>query len=462
MPRPCGSTPSRTIGSCCWSRPPPPRSTGSAAWIMDRYQEAKESHALLDYDDLIEKAGTLVGDSDVAAWVLYKLDNGIDHVLVDEAQDTNPAQWRIVTALADEFFSGEGAQETDRTVFAVGDEKQSIFSFQGADPEIFSDMCRHFADAAGNARRPFDTRAAQPLLPLDQGGARLRRRRVLRSRRGGRRAGSGRGASGAAQGPGGARRDLARRAAARRARDRALDAAPGPARLGRADRAPRQQDRGQDRVLDRTEKLDSKDRPIEPGDIMVLVRRRNEFVDELVNALKRRPRAGLGRRPDGAGRPAGGDGPDRARPLHAAAGGRSDSCRRPQMPADRPVRDTTSSPSPMRRGENTLWQELTMRRMERRPSRAAHGFLFDLLAKADFVPPFEFFCQVLGALGRPAQAGRPARPRGQRSDRRVSEPRASPSSGSTRPRSKASSIGSRPATATSSATWSRAATRCGS
>ncbi len=70
---------------------------------------------------------------DAARWVLYKLDQGLDHVLVDEAQDTSPEQWRIVKALADDFFSGEGARgDRIRTIFAVGDEKQSIFGFQGA------------------------------------------------------------------------------------------------------------------------------------------------------------------------------------------------------------------------------------------------------------------------------------------------------------------------------------------
>ena len=73
-----------------------------------------------------------------AAWVLYKLDGGIDHVLLDEAQDTAPEQWDILRALTDEFFAGAGrAASADRTVFAVGDEKQSIFSFQGAAPERF-------------------------------------------------------------------------------------------------------------------------------------------------------------------------------------------------------------------------------------------------------------------------------------------------------------------------------------
>jgi ATP-dependent helicase/nuclease subunit A len=80
-----------------------------------------------------------------AAWVLYKLDGGIDHVLVDEAQDTSPEQWSVIARLTEEFFAGEGARPSARTIFAVGDDKQSIFSFQGADPRQFAEMRELFA-----------------------------------------------------------------------------------------------------------------------------------------------------------------------------------------------------------------------------------------------------------------------------------------------------------------------------
>ncbi len=79
-----------------------------------------------------------------AAWVHYKLDRGIDHVLIDEAQDTSPKQWEIVRRLTAEFFAGSGARTITRTIFAVGDEKQSIFSFQGAAPREFDAMRRGF------------------------------------------------------------------------------------------------------------------------------------------------------------------------------------------------------------------------------------------------------------------------------------------------------------------------------
>ena len=77
----------------------------------------------------------------------YKLDHGIDHVLIDEAQDTSPKQWEIIRRLTAEFFAGAGARTVKRTIFAVGDEKQSIFSFQDAAPRAFADMRQHFRRA---------------------------------------------------------------------------------------------------------------------------------------------------------------------------------------------------------------------------------------------------------------------------------------------------------------------------
>ncbi|MEY9779261.1 double-strand break repair helicase AddA [Sinorhizobium fredii] len=102
------------------------------------YEELKKRRSQLDFEDLINRTAALLSRSDVGAWVHYKLDQGIDHILVDEAQDTSPAQWTIIQALAADFFAGETARGDDRTIFAVGDEKQSIYSFQGARPERFS------------------------------------------------------------------------------------------------------------------------------------------------------------------------------------------------------------------------------------------------------------------------------------------------------------------------------------
>lgn len=97
------------------------------------HAQKKAEQAALTFDDLISATRRVLQNEGLAQWILYKLDNGLDHLLIDEAQDTSPAQWDIVLALLDEFFSGKGARDDVRTVFVVGDEKQSIYSFQGAD-----------------------------------------------------------------------------------------------------------------------------------------------------------------------------------------------------------------------------------------------------------------------------------------------------------------------------------------
>ncbi len=109
---------------------------GSA--IVGKFEEAKRSRGAYDFDDLIIKTSELLRERPDAAWVLYKLDGGIEHLLVDEAQDTSPMQWEIIRALTEEFFAGEGRHgRKPRTLFVVGDRKQSIYSFQGADPNVF-------------------------------------------------------------------------------------------------------------------------------------------------------------------------------------------------------------------------------------------------------------------------------------------------------------------------------------
>jgi ATP-dependent helicase/nuclease subunit A len=94
--------------------------------------------------------------SDVRQWVQYKLDQGIDHVLVDEAQDTSAVQWQIVNAIIEEFFAGDSVRKTARTIFAVGDQKQSIYSFQGADPEKFTQQKLELKNKAGAIELPFE------------------------------------------------------------------------------------------------------------------------------------------------------------------------------------------------------------------------------------------------------------------------------------------------------------------
>jgi ATP-dependent helicase/nuclease subunit A len=109
----------------------------AGAAFADAYTRAKRSAGVADFDDLIRWTRTLLATPGMGEWVRYKLDQRTDHVLVDEAQDTNADQWAIVEALTEEFFSGEGARGHHRTLFTVGDFKQAIYGFQGTDPREF-------------------------------------------------------------------------------------------------------------------------------------------------------------------------------------------------------------------------------------------------------------------------------------------------------------------------------------
>ncbi len=128
-----------------------------ADWLITRYERLKSARGFLDFNDLITRTATLLSRTDAGAWVQYKLDRGIDHILLDEAQDTSPDQWAVVKALAAEFFAGKGARDgVLRTVFAVGDEKQSIYSFQGAEPESFAVSGHEFRDRVRDVEGRFE------------------------------------------------------------------------------------------------------------------------------------------------------------------------------------------------------------------------------------------------------------------------------------------------------------------
>ena len=122
--------------------------------VLATYDRLKAARGLLDFADLVGRTLTLLDRSD-AQWVLYKLDSGIDHILVDEAQDTSEPQWRVFEALTADFASGHGATPKTRTFFAVGDDKQSIFSFQGAAPLMFHDMRDRFGQRFTKGGRTF-------------------------------------------------------------------------------------------------------------------------------------------------------------------------------------------------------------------------------------------------------------------------------------------------------------------
>lgn len=130
-----------------------------AGAVLEACRSIKDRRAMLDYDDLIGHAVSLF-ESPGAGWILYKLDGGIDHILVDEAQDTSPKQWKVITAIAAEFFAGLGADRRGaaqlRTVFAVGDVKQSIMSFQGARPAEFAATRAYVSARARGAKAAFE------------------------------------------------------------------------------------------------------------------------------------------------------------------------------------------------------------------------------------------------------------------------------------------------------------------
>lgn len=133
-----------------------------AAWDLgsrfaEAYALAKRERGLADFDDLISIAGTLLRVGDFGEWVRFKLDQRTDHILVDEAQDTNTRQWAIVAALAGEFFAGQGAKDDrNRTMFTVGDRKQAIFGFQGTEPAAFEAARIRFGEKARAGERPFE------------------------------------------------------------------------------------------------------------------------------------------------------------------------------------------------------------------------------------------------------------------------------------------------------------------
>jgi len=124
--------------------------------LITEYESLKTITRSLDYNDIIRIASELLQNSEMREWILYKLDSSFDHILVDEAQDTSQKQWEIILKLSEEFFAGSSYKSNiNRTIFCVGDEKQSIFSFQGADPNIFEYIYTHFESSHQSAGKEF-------------------------------------------------------------------------------------------------------------------------------------------------------------------------------------------------------------------------------------------------------------------------------------------------------------------
>jgi ATP-dependent helicase/nuclease subunit A len=269
--------------------------------LMERFRRLKSLTAALDFDDLILAARDLLARPGIAPWVLYKLDGGIDHILIDEGQDTSPSQWDIIKSIAAELIAGQGADrlrsERPRSIFAVGDFKQSIFSFQGAEPSAFLDARDHFAqqldrsNSRNDTRTPFENvelnvsfRSSPAVLSLvDQVFAGPARQGVVE--------------------PGAdAIRHLAARGGAAGLVESWPLSVPLPAPLPlpwappAIDTAPTDPiTRLAERIaahiaemLARGDVLPARGRPVRAGDFLVLVRSRNAFVPALVKALKAR------------------------------------------------------------------------------------------------------------------------------------------------------------------------------
>ncbi|MDR3440362.1 double-strand break repair helicase AddA [Telmatospirillum sp.] len=258
--------------------------------LLASYQRQKASRAMLDYDDLILRSVALLEQPGQASWVLFKLDGGIDHVLIDEAQDTNPDQWRVIRALTGEFFAGEGRREAgSRTVFAVGDAKQSIYSFQRADPREFEAMRERYGQMIPAAHGRWAEVALSVsfrstpavLQAVDQ---------VIASREGGDGVVPfGQPVSHVPFRAGTAGLVEIWPAIKPAQRDDPEPWKPPVERIkGDSPRARLAQlvARRIQAMVAGGEMLESRGRPIRAGDILVLVRRRNAFVEELVRELK--------------------------------------------------------------------------------------------------------------------------------------------------------------------------------
>ena len=372
--------------------------------LLDAYQAEKRRRGLLDYDDLILTARGLLRQTNAAAWVLFKLDGGLDHILVDEAQDTSPDQWEVIAALAEEFFAGKGSREdlpdTPRTVFAVGDEKQSIYSFQGADPTSFEAMREHFAarvEAANLDWQPIDLDLSfrstpDVLATVDAVFETDAARRGLTS--------ANRPISHLVK-----RRDQAGLVElwplVAPAEEPDLD--PWAAPLDQVEVAsPRSQLAVRiaeqiERMLAAGEGLAATGAAMRPGNIMILVRRRDVFVAEMVRQLKRRgvPVAGTDRMVL----------TEQIAVMDLIALGRF-----LLLPEDDlSLAEVLKGPLyGLDDGElfdlaygrrDRLWQTLRAARNGNERVRRAAGELEELLARVDFVPPFEFYSDLLGGRG---------------------------------------------------------------
>ena len=371
------------------------------AALLDAYETQKKDAALLDYDDLILAARDLLQREGTAPWVLYKLDGGISHVLVDEAQDTSPEQWAVASAITDEFFSGRTTHEDEvRTLFAVGDVKQSIYSFQGADPAVFRSMRERFAKivpAGGGVwdevplnisfrSTPAVLAAVDAIFASDdaRAGVTLDGGEIEHKAW---RAGDG----GVVElWPPTEPEDTDAPGAWKPPVERVSGSKP-ETRLAQTIA------RRIKAMIETNEILESQARPIRAGDVMVLVRRRTGFVEDLVRELKRLnvEVAGVDRMVL----------TEQLAVMDLIALGRflllpdddltlATVLKGPLIGLDE---DDLFTLAHGRAG--TLWSALKAQAGTDPRFKAACDTLSDLLAEADYRPPFELYAHVLGTLG---------------------------------------------------------------
>jgi ATP-dependent helicase/nuclease subunit A len=363
------------------------------------YSQRKDDAGLLDYDDLIDRTRTLLFDPG-AAWVLYKLDGGLDHLLLDEVQDTAPQQWRIAHALTEEFFAGAGARDRTRTVFAVGDRKQSIYSFQGADTAEFDRSHDELARRVRTSGQVFKDvgldvsfRSTAPVLALVDAvfADPLARPGVVA--------------------PGETLTHYADRAGhAGLVELWPLAPQPDPAphqpwtvpEQNQSQTSARQllADTLADWIRDQTDGsvlLESKGRPLSAGDVLILVRRRDEFARALVRALKTRgvPVAGLDRLVL-TDQPAVQDLMALADALLLPSDDLTFACLL-TSPLGGLTDDELADVAMDRQG--TLWDALRDKADLHPSYRRAADFFAQLLGRVDYVSPYALFAEALGPLG---------------------------------------------------------------
>jgi ATP-dependent helicase/nuclease subunit A len=370
---------------------------GSA--ITRGFEAAKRARGAYDFDDLIIKTGELLQERPDAAWVLFKLDGGIEHLLVDEAQDTSPMQWQIVQALTAEFFAGEGRHgQKSRTLFVVGDRKQSIYSFQGADPNVLEKVLNEVksqVEGIGKEFREVDFsvsfRSVAEVLTAVDGvfppgseartgldGARPREWDHVPKRRG---------------------EGVVELWPLVEPEDKQE---PDPWQAP-VDREPAQSPRRRlARQLAATirgwigkRQLVARNRPVQPGDILILVKQRSSFFDAMIRALwnEQVPVAGADRLKLGENIAV----LDLVALAQFAIMPEDDHALACILKSPLPARPLTEDELiAIAAGRKTLplWQSLTAQDAE--PYRSLAGFLRPLIAAAPSARPFEFFSAVLG------------------------------------------------------------------